>query len=197
MIKKTPAFFLDRDGVIFKEVGHLHRLDQVELLPKVGEAIALLNQNGFLTIVVTNQPVVARGMATEEEVVAIHDELRKKLEPSKAKLDGIYYCPHHPEGQVEKYAIACKCRKPAIGMITKANADFSIDMEKSYMVGDMLSDILMGKRAGLKTIRVLSGHSEDHIIKTSNPLDEEEMKNAKPDHLFADLYEAVKNILKL
>lgn len=194
--KKRPTIFLDRDGVIIKEVDLLSKTSQIKILPNVTEAIAKFNQAGFLVICLTNQPVAARGIISEKEVIKINQETQKKLNKGSAKIDAFYFCPHHPNANLLKYRKVCDCRKPATGMIKKAQKDFQIDKASSWMIGDMQSDVLMGKRAGLKTIRVLTGHKKDKIIKTGKTEDEKLMRQVKPDFVCKNLSEAEKIIFK-
>lgn len=156
---KKRAVFLDRDGVINEEVGHLHNVADLRILPGAAEAIKTLNEKGYSVIVVANQAAVAKGIATIEDVEAIHREMKVRLAKEGASLDGIYYCPHHPNGIIAEYARACDCRKPEIGMVEKAMGDLQIEREGSFLVGDKTSDILAGARAGLKTILVKTGYA--------------------------------------
>lgn len=177
LANKQKAIFLDRDGVINKMVGFLKNIDDFELLDGVSEAIKMINHSNYLAIVITNQPVIARGDVTLDELNMIHNKMETLLGLDGAYLDHIYYCPHHPDkgfpGEVLEYKIKCDCRKPAPGMILKAQKDFNIDLENSYMIGDMKSDILCGKNAGCKTALIgnddfnqdLSGNSLLEIIK--------------------------------
>jgi histidinol-phosphate phosphatase family protein len=153
------AVFLDRDGTINKEVNVLRSLKQLRILPGAGAAIKKLNRLGFLVIVVTNQPVVARGWLTKKEVDEIHTVMVKRVGKSGAKIDAIYYCPHHPEANLKKYRLTCRCRKPNIGMVLSAAKKFGVNLRKSFMVGDSTRDILTGKRAGLKTVLVKTGYA--------------------------------------
>ena len=159
---ERPAAFLDRDGVINEEVDNLAHEDKLRLLPGVARAIARLNKAGVLVIVVTNQPVVAKGLASVEEVERIHRRLEMLLGEAGAYVDAIYWCPHHPErgfpGERTDYKISCKCRKPKIGLIEQAQHDFTIDMARSWMVGDSWRDIECGRRAKLATIGVETGY---------------------------------------
>lgn len=152
---KQKAIFLDRDGTINKYVGFLRNIDQFELLDGVAEAIKMINASGYLAIVVTNQPVIARGEVTFEELNEIHNKMETLLGEHGAYLDGIYYCPHHPhrgyEGEVKELKIECDCRKPKPGMLIQASKDFNIDLEQSWMIGDGENDIFAGKNAGCKT----------------------------------------------
>ena len=152
---KQKAVFLDRDGVINKYVGFLTNIDQFELNDGVTEAIKKINSKGYLAIVVTNQPVIARGEVTFDELEEIHNKMETLLGLDGAYLDAVYYCPHHPhkgyEGEVPELKIECECRKPRPGMLLQAAKDFNIDLSKSWMVGDGENDILAGMNAGCRT----------------------------------------------
>lgn len=153
---KQKSIFLDRDGTINKYVGFLRKEEELELLPGVAEAVKRINQSGYLAIVVTNQPVIARGEVTFEGLQTIHNKMETLLGKEGAYLDGIYFCPHHPhkgyEGEVPELKIDCDCRKPKPGMLMKAADDFNIDLSQSYMVGDGENDIKAGMAAGCKTV---------------------------------------------
>jgi D-glycero-D-manno-heptose 1,7-bisphosphate phosphatase len=153
-----PAIFLDRDGTVIREVGYLRRPEQVELLPGVGDAICCANRRNIPVILVTNQSAVARGWLTEEVLADIHHQLAVQLARYGARLDGIYYCPHHPEGSRPEYRLACRCRKPEPGLLLRAAADFRLALERSVMIGDKLDDVEAGRRAGTKTILVETGY---------------------------------------
>ena len=152
---KQKAIFLDRDGTINKYVGFLRNIDDFELLPNVAEAIKQINRSGYLAIVITNQPVIARGEVTFAELDEIHNKMETLLGNDGAYLDGIYFCPHHPdsgfEGEVAELKIVCDCRKPKPGMLIQAAKDFNIDLEQSYMIGDGEHDRGAGEAAGCKT----------------------------------------------
>lgn len=168
---KQKAIFLDRDGTINKYVGFLRKEEEFELIDGVTEAIKKINQSGFLAIVVTNQPVIARGEVTFEGLETIHNKMETLLGKKGAYLDGIYFCPHHPhsgyEGEVKELKIDCDCRKPKQGMLLKAAEDFNIDLSQSYMVGDGANDIKAGKAAGCKTVLVI-GEGTDHKEESFN-----------------------------
>lgn len=153
---KQKAIFLDRDGTINKYVGFLRKEEEFELIDGVAEAVKKINQSGYLAIVVTNQPVIARGEVTFEGLLTIHNKMETLLGKEGAYLDGIYFCPHHPhkgyEGEVPELKIECDCRKPKPGMLLKAAEDFNIDLSRSYMVGDGENDIKAGIAAGCKTV---------------------------------------------
>lgn len=163
LTKKQRCVFLDRDGTINKYQGLIYKEEQLELEPGAAEAIRLLNEDGYLAIVVTNQPVVARGLCNIGEVEQIHKKLQVLLGEQGAYLDDIVYCPHHPDkGYPEEnplYKIPCKCRKPDTGMIDKMLEKYNIDSGKSYMIGDSSVDIQTGRNAGLKTILVATGQA--------------------------------------
>lgn len=148
------AIFLDRDGTINKYVGFLRNIDDFELIEGAAEAIKLINQSGYLAIVVTNQPVIARGEVSWDELNEIHRKMETLLGKEGAYLDGIYICPHHPdkgfEGERPEYKIVCDCRKPKPGLLLRAAKDFNIDLSQSYMIGDDDRDVQAGKNAGCK-----------------------------------------------
>ena len=152
---KQKAIFLDRDGTINKYVGYLRTPEQFELLDGVGEAIRKINLSGYLAIVVTNQPVIARGEVTVNALQEIHNKMETMLGKEGAYLDGVYYCPHHPDkgfaGEVEELKIVCECRKPKAGLLLQAAKDFNIDLSQSWMIGDSENDVLAGRNAGCKT----------------------------------------------
>lgn len=165
---KQKAIFLDRDGTINKYVGFLREIEQFELLPNTSEAIKKINNSGYLAIVVTNQPVVARGEVTFEQLDQIHNKMETLLGKDGAYLDGIYFCPHHPhkgfEGEIPELKVECECRKPKPGMLFQAAKDFNIDLSKSWMIGDSDNDILAGENAGCFTARVTEKDSLYDII---------------------------------
>jgi histidinol-phosphate phosphatase family protein len=153
------AVFLDRDGVINEEVDLLHRIDQLRLLPGAAEGIRLLNNAGLKVIIVTNQPVVARGLCTEKDIDTIHDKLRQLLAYEQARIDAVYFCPHHENANLAEYRMVCPDRKPGPGMLQRAAQDFSLDLSECYMVGDRTVDIQAGKDAGCRTILVTTGYA--------------------------------------
>ena len=179
------AIFLDRDGTINIHRGHLSDIDKFELLPNVANAIKLINQSGYLAIVITNQPVISRGDLTFDGLDEIHKKMETLLGKEGAYLDAIYFCPHYPEsgfpGEVKELKIDCDCRKPKIGMLLKAKERFNIDFESSWFIGDADLDIQCGKNA----------HTKTALIKG------EKNKNCSPDILCDSLYDAVKTILKI
>ena len=158
------AVFLDRDGTINRYVGFLKDIDTFTLLPGVAEAVKKINDSGYLAIVVTNQPVIARGEVTVDMLSKIHDKMETLLGEHGAYLDAIYYCPHHPHkgyaGEIPELKIDCDCRKPKPGMLLQAREDFKIDLKNSWMVGDSANDIEAGNAAGCRTARICDHHED-------------------------------------
>lgn len=159
------AVFLDRDGTINEYRGFLTDIEEFHLLPGIGEAIRLLNRMGFLVIVVTNQPVIARGEITPEQLEEIHRKMETLLGAEGAYVDAIYYCPHHPDsgfaGEIPELKKVCDCRKPKPGMLLRAADDYHIDLAASWMVGDQKMDIQAGKNAGCRAVGVWGAQGED------------------------------------
>jgi len=151
---RQKAIFLDRDGTINKMVGFVTRPEQFELLPGVAKAIKAINKSGYLAIVITNQPVIARGDCTFEQLQTIHNKMETELGKEGAFVDAIYVCPHHTDkgfsGERPEYKCDCDCRKPKPGLLLQAAKDFNIDLSQSYMIGDSDRDVKAGKNAGVK-----------------------------------------------
>jgi D,D-heptose 1,7-bisphosphate phosphatase len=187
----TPqrAVFLDRDGTLVVDKDNLRSADELELLPGVAEAIRELNHHGWRAVVVTNQPVIAKGWATEADLQNIHNKLETLLGIEHAFLDRIYYCPHHPDagfaGERKELKIRCDCRKPGTGMIRKAVDDLNIDLAQSWLIGDTTTDIQTAKNAGLRSILVHTGAAG-----------KDGKHPAKPDDEADNLGQAVRLILK-
>ncbi len=159
--QKQKAIFLDRDGTINQYVGFLRKIDELALIDGAAEAIKRINDSGYLAIVVTNQPVIARGEVTFGELREIHNKLETLLGFAGAYLDGIYFCPHHPhkgyDGEIAELKFDCACRKPKPGMLLQAAEDFHIDLSQSWMIGDSESDVMAGEAAGCKTVLLENG----------------------------------------
>ena len=174
LTNKQKAIFLDRDGTINKYVGFLRNIDDFELIEGVAEAIKLINQSGYLAIVVTNQPVIARGEVTWEELNEIHKKMATLLGKEGAYVDGIYICPHHPdkgfEGERPEYKIDCDCRKPKPGLLFQAAKDFNIDLSESYMIGDSLRDVKAGENAGIKKSIKVEENETNGLLNVLNHL---------------------------
>lgn len=167
--------FLDRDGTMNREVHYLYRTEELELLPGVSEAIALLKQCGYRIVVVTNQAGVARGYYTEEDVKKLHAYMNQELEKNGAAVDAFFYCPHHPEHGVGVYKMVCHCRKPETGMFEQAEQLYLVDREHSWMIGDKLLDILAGQNYGVRTALVGTGYGsqvhKEQMEKGEQPYD--------------------------
>ncbi len=156
MALRTPAVFVDRDGTLIREVGYLARLDQIELLPRVTEAIRLLQSHGLKVVMVTNQSAVARRIISEQQLHQIHREIERALDQGGAYLDGLYYCPHHPTEGIYPYRVSCRCRKPQPGLVEQACLDLGLDAHVSYVIGDQMSDMELAARTGAKGILIES-----------------------------------------
>ena len=167
---KQKAFFLDRDGVINKHIGFLRHIDDFELIDGVSDAIKHINQSGYLAIVVTNQPVIARGEVTWDELHEIHRKMETLLGKDGAYIDGLYICPHHPDkgfdGERPEYKFDCDCRKPKPGLLLQAAQDFNIDLSQSYMIGDNSTDIEAGQNAGCKESILIETNRENQLLNT-------------------------------
>ncbi|MDO4488403.1 MAG: HAD-IIIA family hydrolase [Eubacteriales bacterium] len=162
---KQRAVFLDRDGVLNREVGFCNNTEEFELLPWTASNIRKINRSGYLAVVVTNQPVIARGEMSLEELSRMHKKLETELGKEGAYLDAIYFCPHHPdsgfEGEVKELKIVCDCRKPKPGMLLRAAERFNIDLSQSVIVGDSRRDIEAGEAAGCRTFLVKTNEGWD------------------------------------
>jgi len=185
----NKAVFLDRDNTIIQDPGYLSDPAAVKLLPGVELAIKSLRQAGYKIVVVTNQSGIARGLLTQEALERIHTEMQRQLAEKSAHLDAIYYCPYHPEGTVEAYAVESDLRKPRPGMLLKAAHELDIDLPSSWMVGDGPRDIEAGQRAGCRTIRVR--------LPDRQPLPgEQEDEDVEADFTLRNLVEAARVILR-
>ena len=181
---KKVAVFLDRDGTINKEIGHINDPKQIELINGAAKGIKQINNAGMLAVVITNQAVIARGECTEQQLKEIHNKVETKIGKHGSYLDHIYYCPHHPDsgfkGEVKKLKINCECRKPNTGLFIKAKKEMGIDLNESWMIGDSTSDILAANNLGMKNILIntgLAGRDYKYAI--------------APDYVFFDLKSAI------
>ena len=182
------AAFLDRDGTINEEVDFLRSPDQLRLIPGAAAAIRALNDRGIITCVISNQSGVARGFLTEEDLVPIHAELHRELGRAGARVDRIYYCPHHPTEGIAPYRTACECRKPAPGMVLQGARELGLDPRRSFVVGDRIVDVQAGKAVGARTILVLTGYG-------ARSVEECRAAGVQPDHVAPSLSGAVDFIL--
>jgi D-glycero-D-manno-heptose 1,7-bisphosphate phosphatase len=183
-----PAVFLDRDGTLIEDVDYLSDFDQVRLFPYTVDALRLLARAGFATVVVTNQSAVARGLVTEDFIMRTHDRLNQRLARGGARIDAFYFCPHHPDAVVEQYRRSCRCRKPQPGMIEDAARDLSLDLSRSWMVGDRWVDVAAGNAADVGAVLVRTGHAE-RMHETAPP-------DVRADAMLNNLMEAVGWILQ-
>jgi len=181
--KMKPAVFLDRDGTINEQMGYINHISRFRLLPKVSEAIALLNKYNYLVIVISNQSGVGRGYFPIELVYKVHEYMKELLKKSGAFLDAIYFCPHTPDQ-------GCNCRKPKTGMIEKACKQFPIDLSRSYVIGDMCIDMELAKNAKIKGVMVKTGYGLGEIEYVLPKV------KLRPLYIADDLLSAVKWILK-
>jgi D-glycero-D-manno-heptose 1,7-bisphosphate phosphatase len=182
------AVFLDRDGTMIEDAGYLDRIERLKLFPYTIDAVRLLNRAGFKVAVVTSQNGIAMGMLTEEALAEVHGHLSLLFEAGGAKVDGYYYCPHSPHATVEKYRTECECRKPKPGMILAAAKELSVDLSRSFTIGDRWRDIEMGLAAHTAPVMVETGYGRTEAAR-------------RPAHIpeipvVANLIEAVSLILK-
>ena len=186
------AVFLDRDGVLVEDSDLIIRPEQFRVLPAVPDALARLRRAGFALVVVSNQAVVARGLATEEDVRRLNQHLEGWLvEAGAPRLEGWYFCPHHPSATLPAYRLDCDCRKPRPGMLRQAARDLRLDLNASFMVGDRWTDVAAGVRAGCRTVLVQTGRHTAPPIETAEPID----PSIKLEFVCADLAAAADWIL--
>jgi D-glycero-D-manno-heptose 1,7-bisphosphate phosphatase len=157
-VKSNRAVFLDRDGTIIEETHHLSRASELKLINGAAEGIKLLKNSGFKIILITNQSAVARGYLTEPELFEIHQVLAGQLRSKGVDLDAIYYCPHHPTEGGSSYQMVCNCRKPEPGMLLQAKIDLGVNLRKSFVVGDKMSDLEAGFAVGCRGVLVRTGY---------------------------------------
>ncbi len=158
----TPAVFMDRDGTVCEEVGYLRDVKNLRLIPGSAEAIRRINARGWKAVIISNQSGIARGYTTVEEVDHVNQALLDMLALEEARIDRVYYCPHHPQGN-PPFNIECGCRKPANGMLTKAAQELDIDLSQSLVIGDKLSDVETAHRLHIPGILVRTGFGEQEL----------------------------------
>jgi D-glycero-D-manno-heptose 1,7-bisphosphate phosphatase len=186
----SPAIFLDRDGTIIEDLGYLGDPKQIRVIPGAVDAIRALRDAGFRLVLVTNQAGVARGLITEADVRQVNGGLERLLQDAGIRLDGVYYCPHHPDHGPPEYRRDCDCRKPKPGMIHQAARDLQLDPSRSVIIGDHVSDMALAQSfPGMRAILLLTGHGQDQTAKI------ERGEAAPPDHIAADLPAAVRWLL--
>jgi D-glycero-D-manno-heptose 1,7-bisphosphate phosphatase len=185
------AIFIDRDGTISEEVGYVNHPARYRVFPFSAEAVRMINDAGRLAVLVTNQAGVARGYFKEELIHAVHDQLARELATGGARLDAIYYCPHHPSVGEPPYRLDCDCRKPRPGLLKRAAAELDIDLARSWTVGDRYGDTELARNAGTRAALVLTGYGRG---------EHEYQRDAwrhRPDLVAENLLEAVREILRI
>ena len=187
----NKAVFLDRDGTINEEMGYINHISRFKVFSYAYDSIKILNSLGFLVIVITNQSGLARDYFNEELLEKIHQELLNQAEKHKAKIDKIYFCPHHKDGVIEKYRVDCDCRKPKPGMLLKARHEFDISLENSYLIGDRFKDIQFAHNNNVKSILVKTGYGLGEYTYQEKDWSE------KPDFVCDNLIEAARLIEKI
>ena len=180
------AVFFDRDDTLISDSGYMKRPEQINLLPDAAETLIQLKKMGYLLVVVTNQSGIARGFLTEDELDKIHQEFKRQLAAENAVIDGLYYCPYHPDGEVQDFSVESNLRKPNAGMFFQAEKDLDIDLTESWMIGDSYRDIQAGKAAGCHTI----------LVDVPGKIREKKPSDAEPDRKAVNLREAV-NIIRM
>ncbi|MGI8917583.1 MAG: D-glycero-alpha-D-manno-heptose-1,7-bisphosphate 7-phosphatase [Pyrinomonadaceae bacterium] len=186
---KRPAVFIDRDGTISEEVGYINHPSRFRVFPYAANAIKLLNDRGWLAVIITNQAGVARGYFSESMIETVHDNLRRELQDQGARVDAIYYCAHHPTVGEPPYRQDCDCRKPKPGLVTRAAKALDIALEKSWMIGDRYGDIELARNAGLHSALVLSGYGRGEWE------NQRSLWKHQPDLVAENLLEAVESII--
>lgn len=187
---KRPAVFIDRDGTISEEVGYVNHPSRYRVFPYAAQAVRLLNEAGWLAVLVTNQAGVARGYFAEQMIADVHQILTDELRRGGARLDAIYCCPHHPSVGEDKYKVDCDCRKPKPGLILRAAKDLDIDLTKSWMLGDRYSDVQLAHNARVRAGFVLSGYGRGEYEY------QRDAWRTQPDLIAEDLLAAVREILR-
>jgi D-glycero-D-manno-heptose 1,7-bisphosphate phosphatase len=183
------AVFIDRDGTISEEVGYVNHPSRYRVFPFASQAVKLINDAGWLAVLVTNQAGVARGYFKEELIATVHDQLRQELARGGARLDAVYYCPHHPSVGDAPYRADCDCRKPKPGLITRAAEELQIDLARSWMIGDRYGDTELARNAGTRAALVLTGYGRGEFEY------QRETWRHQPDLIAENLLEAVREIL--
>jgi D-glycero-D-manno-heptose 1,7-bisphosphate phosphatase len=184
------AIFIDRDGTISEEVGYVNHVSRYRVFPFAAEAVRTLNERGWLAVLVTNQAGVARGYFAEEMIGRVHGMLAAELERGGARLDAIYYCPHHPSVGEPPYRLDCDCRKPKPGLIRRAADELRLDLSRCWMVGDRYGDTELARNAGVRSAFVLTGYGRGELEHQSHAWPH------RPDLVAENLLEAVKKIVE-
>lgn len=183
-----PAVFLDRDGTMVRDVGYLSRLEDLQWFPWTIEAVRLLHRAGFLLCVTTNQSGIALGFCTDAFVRRVHDEMSAAIDAAGGRIDGWFYCPHHPQAAIDALRLDCECRKPRPGMIRQAQERFDIDLSRSFVIGDKAADVGLAEAVGARGILVRTGYGESELVRHNGHM-------PGTAHVAADLLGAVSWIL--
>ncbi|MBO0722534.1 MAG: HAD family hydrolase [Blastocatellia bacterium] len=181
---KKRAIFVDRDGTLNEEVGYITEMSQFRLFDFAAESIKMINDAGWYAVLITNQAGIARGRYSEEFLRRLHAQMELSLSRDGARLDAIYYCPHHPEFGDPPYRQDCNCRKPRPGLIEKAAKEFSLDLNSCYIIGDRISDIETGHTAGTRSVMVMTGYGREEY--------RDAIRQRPPDHAADNLLAAVR-----
>ena len=166
-----PAVFLDRDGTLLEEAGYLDRLERLVFFAFGIDAVRLLNRGGYAVVIITNQSGVGRGMYEEDFVLRAHEVMTERVQAGGGRIDGYYYCPHHPTAEIEKYRRDCDCRKPGPGMLRQAAAEMDLDLARSFTVGDKWTDVQAGVAAGANGILVRTGYGRSSERSPKRPVE--------------------------
>jgi D-glycero-D-manno-heptose 1,7-bisphosphate phosphatase len=188
---KRPAIFMDRDGTLSHEVGYVNHLSRFKLFSWTVDAVRLINRSGFLAVVVTNQAGVARGYFPESLIHDVHASLNASMEAGGARLDAVYFCPHHPSVGEPAYRLDCECRKPRPGLLKRAERELGADLERSWVVGDRLGDVKLAWSVGARGVLVKSGYGLGEWER------DVPAQERKPDLVAEHLLEAVERIVHL
>lgn len=182
-----PAVFIDRDGTMIHDVGYLSRLEDLQWFPWTIEAVRLLHRAGFLLCVTSNQSGIALGFCTDAFVRRVHDEMSAVVSAAGARIDGWFYCPHHPQAAIDALRVECECRKPRPGLVRQAQERFAIDLSRSFVIGDKAADIGLADAVGARGILVRTGYGESELVRHSGRI--------PAAHVATDLLEAAAWIL--
>ena len=195
----TTAIFLDRDGTLIKEIGYLHRPEDIQIYPEAFEAVEKINQSGAHAIVITNQSAIARGLIGQEDLEQLHRLISAAFRQKGARIDAFYYCPHHPTEGTGGHTRTCDCRKPQPGLLLRAAQELQLDLDASHMIGDKLQDIEAGHRAGCQAILVKTGYGQEKLLSLNKEKASRSSSSnllQQPDQVSVNILEAVNWILE-
>ncbi|MEE8348030.1 MAG: HAD family hydrolase [Acidobacteriota bacterium] len=193
-METQPAIFLDRDGTLIEDTGHLNEVEKISIYPEAFEAVRKINRSGIRAIVITNQSAIARGLLNEKKLGDLHRFLQDAFQQEQATLDAFYYCPHHPDAGTGSFTQKCTCRKPQPGMLLRAARELHLELATSYMIGDKLIDVQAGHRAGSQSILVKTGYGNRELQLlneggASTPPSED--PSIIPDHVAGNVLDAI------